>query len=59
MDHGTKRELDSLLREYRDALEEIGRASDDAGRVSGWRKVLTLGWRLHELLAPGIERRSA
>ena len=50
MDRQTKRELDNLLTGYRAALEEIAQATDDEAQMHAWRKVQTLGWRLHELL---------
>jgi hypothetical protein len=59
MDHGTGLELDSLLEGYREALQDIDNAADDEHRVAAWRKVQTLGWRLNELLASGIESLSA
>jgi hypothetical protein len=59
MDHGTKQELDNLLHGYREALQKIENAADDEERVAAWRRVQTLGWRLHELLSSGIESLSA
>ena len=50
MDRQTKHELDNLLSGYRAALDEVARATDDEAQVEAWRKVQTLGWRLHELL---------
>ena len=55
MDHGMRHELDNLLRGYRQALRQIEDATDDEERVAAWRKVQTLGWRLHELLPSAIE----
>ena len=55
MDRQTKHELDNLLSGYRAALDEITAAPDDEARVHAWRKVQTLGWRLHELLPSVME----
>ena len=55
MDRSTRLELENLLRGYRDAIEEIEHARDDGERVAGWRRIQTLGWRLHELLPSAIE----
>jgi hypothetical protein len=55
MDHGMRRELDNLLHRYREALQAVEHAKDDDERVAAWRKVQTLGWRLHELLPSAIE----
>ena len=55
MDHGTRQELDNLLHGYREALQQIEHSANDEERVAGWRKVQTLGWRLHELLPQAIE----
>jgi hypothetical protein len=50
MDRETKHELDNLKRGYRAALIEIDEALDDEAELLAWRKVQTLGFRLHELL---------
>lgn len=55
MDHGIKHELDNLLHGYREALQAVEHATNDEERVAAWRKVQTLGWRLHELLPSAIE----
>ena len=55
MDQGTRQELANLLRGYRDALDGVEQATDDEHCVTAWRKVQTLGWRLHELLPQAVE----
>ena len=55
MDRGTMRELEALLEGFHKALDEIDRAPDDAARIAGWRRVQTLGWRLHEVLPSAAE----
>jgi hypothetical protein len=55
MDRGTSQELDNLLQRYWEALHQIELAADDAQKVAAWRKVQTLGWRLHELLPAVME----
>jgi hypothetical protein len=50
VDRETKHELENLKRGYRAALAEIDDAVDDQAELAAWRKVQTLGWRLHELL---------
>jgi len=55
MDRQTQIELDTLYGAYRDALDQIARASDDDERVHAWRKVQLLGWHLHETLPAAIE----
>ena len=55
MDRGTEQELETLLQLYWEAFHQIELAADDAGRVAAWRRIQTLGWRLHELLPSAIE----
>jgi hypothetical protein len=50
LDRETKHELENLKRGYRAALAEIDEAPDEHAELTAWRKVQTLGWRLHELL---------
>ena len=54
MDRETRHELDNILHGYQEALDEIEQASDDDARLAAWRKVQTLGWRLHQLLPSTI-----
>lgn len=59
MDRETKHELDTLLRDFTEALDEVRFAVFDAEQeVAAWRKVQVCGWRLNQLL-PGLERRAA
>ena len=59
MDRETKHELDSLLKDFLEALDEVRfSAFDSEGEVAAWKKVQVCGWRLNQVL-PGLEGRAA
>ena len=59
MDRETKHELDSLLKDFVDALDEVRfSAFNDDREVAAWRKVQVCGWRLNQIL-PGLEGRGS
>lgn len=50
MDRGTMKELECLRQLYWEALHQVELAADDEEQMRAWRRIQTLGWRLHELL---------
>ena len=59
MDRGTMKELERLRHLYWEALHQVELAADDDEQMRAWRRIQTLGWRLHELLPAAKESVSA
>jgi hypothetical protein len=53
------KELERLRHLYWEALHQVELAADDDEQMRAWRRIQTLGWRLHELLPAAKESVSA